>query len=304
MTLYSAADHLDPDRIRQLGVGADRPGELEQSHLRGCSDCHEALTADQVLTVAARSLDAAEHGRSLAPAFSTLLQQPRFAELRQHRRPTIEPVSASQRATGRLSAEILLAQFRLFSPWLIASAVGLAVLSCIAGLTVHDPAAAGRLSAAAVSLLLMLAAAWAAESGGAARLELLRSLPITPRLTYLFRLSGSLVVALVLGLVVSAIGMTRDGPMVSLWLVPGLLAASAAAVVGVRWNVTIGQTVGVLVWLVGSVSRLPSRADDLGPAGLLHADWARSPLALALAVVLFALAVQAVPGQGLTSARR
>lgn len=302
-TPISAADHLEPDRLRQLAAGAEPAGVVEQAHLDGCEGCYEALAADRLLTVAARSVDALEHGRMVVPAFAAMLQQPGFAEVRRHVPPVIETVSASQRATGRLSAQILLAQLRFLSPWLAAAAVAWTGLSGLASLTVRDPEWAARLTAAALSLLLMLAAAWATENGSPARFELLQSLPISPRLTYLFRLTGTLMLVLVLGLVVSAVGMTRDGPLISLWLGPGLLAASAAAVVGVRWNVTAGQTVGVLMWLLGSVSRLPSRVGDAGLAAAVHAHWFSSPLAIALALALFVMAVQAVPGRSRFSLR-
>ena len=150
----------------------------------------------------------------------------------------------------------------------------------------------------------------AAEARSNFRLELFATLPVTPRVVYLFRLTAALTVSVTVALLVNAIqgAFSRgDGTFTSAtlsWLGPGLLAASCAAVTGARWSAAAGQAVGLVVWIGTTLLRLPAGPVDTG-LGQLHSGAVLSgPLTLVLAGVLFAFAVSSVPGRGTISTPR
>lgn len=304
--------HLDDLRVRAIAAGRDHQADGERTHLDQCQRCRQALRDHRVLILAARVADRRVTGSVLAPTFGRLLPLAELDAARPVRRPSswqVAPAVAAPESSWSLCWQLLVAQLKMFSPLVMGLAVGVSAAALAAGLGVNDRNWASQLSAAALGLLLVGAAMLADDARRNVRVELFTTLPVAPRVVYVFRLTAALTVSVVLALLVSAVqdiltgGAGAFASATLSWLGPGLLAASCAALIGARWNATAGQVVGMVVWAAATLLRLPAGPVDAG-LGHLHPGAAlSSPLMLAVAAVLFVAATLLMPGRGSISAQ-
>jgi hypothetical protein len=265
--------HLTEDEIEFLSRTRD-----QDTHTRTCAECRTKLQAWRNLTMAARQAEPAV----TVPAFDALL--PRLPA----QRPADDAVPVV--AVGPGGAWRVLAGIAKYQLRLLPRALGPVTLLGLGGavalaLTVPYGAMADRLFAALTSLVVLIGALTACRRRGDPRTELLGTMTVTPMEVFACRLAivmGADLALAMLASVVVAITAGHDSllPVVTGWLAPALLASSAGVFCSVWRSQSTGLTVGVVLWLFGS----------LRPPDVLAHEWTQ-PTALTLSALLLAVAM-------------
>ncbi|MGW0520225.1 hypothetical protein [Crossiella sp. NPDC003009] len=277
--------HLSEEQLRAAVLS-----ESARAHLEDCAVCELRAAGLGEVVAAAMGLDRDRLGPVRAPDFDRLLG-PVLAE------PPVEP-AASWRDSLSLAGQLLRWQWRLLPRALVLAGVAgfAAVVAVVLGLP--GQSGGGGVFGAMVSLLLLLGVVWGCEPERGRRSELALTLPVSPAMVFLARLTLVLGLGLALAVAGSAVVWAAGSPstlpgLVASWLGPSLLSAAVATVLAVWRAPWPGLTGGVLVWAAGwLVTRGAALHPEAGLAAALRLVWPTTPVTMAVAVALFALAVR------------
>ncbi|MGH3570176.1 MAG: hypothetical protein ACRDRH_30045, partial [Pseudonocardia sp.] len=177
------------------------------------------------------------------------------------------------------------------------AAVALGLLGAVGlALATREPGLGLRLFAAAVPLLVVAGVLGTCQPRNDPRAELLAALPVGPPVVFGVRLAAVLVLDLALAVLASVALALFGHPagvtdLVAGWLGQALLAA-AVGVVGAVWHSpAVGASAAVALWGLGTVvGPLTGALPSWARAGIAE-FWATSPGAVAVAMLLYGVAV-------------
>jgi hypothetical protein len=292
--------HLAPEQLAVLGRAGD---PAATAHLRDCARCRQQAATWTSLATATRTAAAELSGPVTVPAFDALL-----GGVLPARQPA-EPVPVVRPSFGtswRLTAGLIAAQLRLIPRSLLPlTAAGLAGAVAVAAAT-RSPAAAERLFAAVVTLVVLLSVTVACARRNDPRMELPFTLPVGPGAVFGARLVVSLLSSLTMALAASAGAAAGAGSgyaaIVSGWLGQALLASTAAVAVTVWRSAAWGAATGSVLWLTGSVLTMPGGELAARLGGAVSQMWGTTPWALAASAVLIAVAMRGMKSPQLREA--
>ncbi|GAA3137937.1 hypothetical protein GCM10010466_31060 [Planomonospora alba] len=290
-------EHCPDDVLARLArTGPDGRG---QRHLDDCSDCRRRLALWRDVASVMRT-EAAEQAAALPPF--DLLLGPALAGAEAGTRPSaafsaVAATAASGRARRanrpwRTAWQLVTGQAVLMPrSWIPLSAAGFAGATLLA----HVQERFGlRLFGAVAVLVVLFGALTAASPRRDPRRELLFTLPISPTVVFLGRMTVVLCADVVLAMICSTL---VDGPgwwgVVSSWLGEALLAASLALALSVRIAPAAGAAAGGALWVLGVVSG-PEGLFATPVDGLLGMLTSTTPWTLVLAAALLGWAAGAM----------
>ncbi|MFI8433541.1 hypothetical protein ACIGJO_07295 [Streptomyces sp. NPDC079020] len=294
-------DHLTDDVLAHpSGEGPDEKRRLR--HLETCAACRGRSAVWQDIRSALRT-ESAEQALAV-PSFDALLGPALAGPAERAPRADAVPVRRRTALPWRTAGQLVLRQALLMPrSWAPLSAAGFVGAAVLAAADAQDRFGT-RLFGAVVVLLVVFGALMVASPRRDPRRELLFTLPVSPAVVFLSRLTVVLGVDVALAMGCSAL-VAGPGwwPVVSSWLGESLLAASLTLALSVRFSTAAGASAGAGLWLLGLVGG-PLAGVTTPFAGFLDALLATTPWSLALAAALLGWAAATMRSFGDGSASR
>lgn len=264
-----------------------------RAHLAACPACRRELAEWEAIASAAGLLAAAPPPVLVPTAVWTAIGDVR---------PAGQPVRSAWRP-ALLAWQVLLGQIPLVRGAIWTASAVTMFAGCLVAVLLSNAVEAGLVLAMVAPLVAAMGVAFIYGPENDPGLELSLATPTPPQLVLAARLTlvygFDLALAVLAALVLAVQGGTDLVPLISLWLGPMLFLSALTLVLSLLWGSAVAIVATMALWLLRlSVALDAGRSLELGVfTELGETFWRRTPLLIALTVLLLLVALVCAPRQ-------